>query len=313
MEIKVIENCPCCGCGDFDRLFSIGMALPTGNTPNEMVRCRSCRVVWALHRAYGDQVEQLYESSYLWDKDSEDKGLLAQAATAYRNHLLDIEISRDIKRGRFSAGAKVLDYGTGYGDRLERMRKKKLDAIGFEPFFKAPLKLSGQIFHTQKDLLSHLEPSSLEMIQFNHVIGHLHDLIPDLSLVLPKLKPGGMVVVRTPNPESLQAQFFGRRWQGVDPARILTLFPASALISLFERFGFRCLSIDHYCNLLHPPTLVQSLFPALDPLAPDLGPTASLRKLAWGMATLAAGPVAKAESAMGRGSVYCAYFEKMGR
>jgi SAM-dependent methyltransferase len=53
------------------------------------------------------------------------------------------------------------------------------------------------------------------------------------------LRPGGVLVLTTPNSEAFGARLFGRDWLALDPPRHLTVFSGHALRRLIEEQGFR--------------------------------------------------------------------------
>jgi len=73
----------------------------------------------------------------------------------------------------------------------------------------------------------------------NHVIEHAHDPTALIRECRRLLKPGGVFVATTPNPDSFGHVRFGAAWLGLDPPRHLHLLPSYALAKLAEAGGFR--------------------------------------------------------------------------
>ena len=72
-----------------------------------------------------------------------------------------------------------------------------------------------------------------------HVIEHVHDPAALLRESYRVLKPGGVMVVLTPNIESWGHARFGKNWFNLDPPRHLVLFSRKTLGKVAEREGFR--------------------------------------------------------------------------
>jgi hypothetical protein len=63
----------------------------------------------------------------------------------------------------------------------------------------------------------------------SHVIEHVVDPRAFLGDALACLRPGGRLVVITPNARSLGHRWFGRDWHALDPPRHLTVYSPKAL------------------------------------------------------------------------------------
>ena len=72
----------------------------------------------------------------------------------------------------------------------------------------------------------------------NHVIEHVLDPVGMLAECCRVLKPGGKLVVVTPNIWSLGRRLFGEHWRGWEVPRHLFLFSPKSLRTCAERAGF---------------------------------------------------------------------------
>jgi SAM-dependent methyltransferase len=70
-----------------------------------------------------------------------------------------------------------------------------------------------------------------------HVIEHLADPWETLEAARQRLKPGGVLVIATPNPASFQFRLFGRYWAHLDAPRHLELIPVDRLIRWADGAG----------------------------------------------------------------------------
>ena len=153
----------------------------------------------------------------------------------------------------------LLDVGCGKGDFMNRMRRQGWKVEGLEVDADAV-----EYARSTSDLSVHL--GSLEDIRFpdntfdvitsNHVIEHVHDPISLIRECLRILKPGGRLVLATPNMESFGHQIFEKDWSHLDPPRHLRLFTKKTLRECAARAGFQ--SIDVWC----PPGYAEGALPA---------------------------------------------------
>ena len=77
-----------------------------------------------------------------------------------------------------------------------------------------------------------------DAITLSHVLEHVPDPIALLVEVRRLLRPGGRMIVTTPNPASLGHQLYRSHWFGLDAPRHLWLFTLSALQRLGTQAGF---------------------------------------------------------------------------
>jgi hypothetical protein len=86
------------------------------------------------------------------------------------------------------------------------------------------------------------------------VIEHLENPWSLLMNISQKILPGGILILTTPNPVSLQFKVFGRYWTHVDAPRHLQLIPPRLLADLLESWGMEVVSIttrDEASSIFH--------------------------------------------------------------
>jgi SAM-dependent methyltransferase len=143
---------------------------------------------------------------------------------------------------RHGPAAKLLDVGCGNGEFLARMRDLGWDTIGVEPD-----EMAAQIARKRHGLTIHtgtLETlpagnGSFDAITLSHVIEHLPDPLTSLKRSFQFLRPGGRLVVVTPNARSLGSRLFWQNWAGWDPPRHLYIFTPRSLESALRAAGFQ--------------------------------------------------------------------------
>jgi SAM-dependent methyltransferase len=76
----------------------------------------------------------------------------------------------------------------------------------------------------------------------SHLIEHVYDPGALLEECYRILKPGGRVVIVTPNTQSVGHRMFGKYWRGLEPPRHIYLFSIASLKRLGSKAGFDILS-----------------------------------------------------------------------
>ena len=85
--------------------------------------------------------------------------------------------------------------------------------------------------------------ASFDLVHMSHVIEHVPDPLATLAEIRRVLRPGGTLVLATPNSRSWGHTKFGRSWLHLEPPRHLHLFNRSTLHAAAVRTGFGSISI----------------------------------------------------------------------
>lgn len=147
-------------------------------------------------------------------------------------------------------GAKALDLGCGRGEWLKLLQSKGMSAKGIDLTASMVNSCTAQGLDVLQDdannYLHNLEPDSLDLITAFHVAEHLPfpRLIELIVLARRALKPGGILILETPNPENLQV---GANTFYMDPTHLHPLPPALLAFSAKSQ-GFSKTHIER----LHP-------------------------------------------------------------
>ena len=141
---------------------------------------------------------------------------------------------------------RLLEVGCGSGRFLNRMRDAgwEVEGIDFDP---------GAAAHVERRYGIHVSVGSLADMQFpdavydvvamSQVIEHVHAPLALLKECHRVLRPGGRLLVTTPNALSLAHRIYGRHWRGLEPPRHLHIFTPAALERSARAGGFRQLQL----------------------------------------------------------------------
>jgi SAM-dependent methyltransferase len=312
-------NCSNCGLDDTQLLFQKKDKFRITEDEFNVVECRQCGLLYVNPRPTQEEMGKFYPATYSWKEtlevDSSLTNRVRKLEKGYRYHLLKDEVSKVLKFSERSCG-KVLDVGCSTGDRLDVFRRMGFEAYGVETsdsadFAKEYLKLKV----IKGDLFSAQFPSEFfDLVTLYNVLEHTHNPVRICHEIYRILKEDGLLVIQVPNTQSFQCKLLKRRWAAFDVPRDLYYFKTETLSSLLKRAGFNLSKADPFMNWWHPPTLVRSVFPSLEPQKAwrkeGKGGSALLQRVAWILCTLIAGPVTYFESWLRRGAIVTYYFLK---
>ena len=136
---------------------------------------------------------------------------------------------------------KLLDVGCGGGRFLNRMKKRGWEVEGIDFDEQATHKVTARYrINTHNGDLTQcaLPANSFDVVTMSQTIEHLYDPIATLRESLRILKPGGLLVMTTPNVNSIGADEFGAFWRGWEAPRHLHMFSVESLQRLTQRAEF---------------------------------------------------------------------------
>lgn len=141
---------------------------------------------------------------------------------------------------------KLLDVGCGNGWFLSEMRDLGWEVVGVEPDGEA-VRVARERFglNVYEGTLEEVgfSDDNFDAITMNHVVEHLWDPVSTLRECRRVLKPGGKLVVVTPNIKSLGHRLFKKAWLHLDPPRHLYLFSLHTLKVCAEQAGLKILKL----------------------------------------------------------------------
>jgi SAM-dependent methyltransferase len=135
-------------------------------------------------------------------------------------------------------GARLLDVGAGSGALVEEALRLGWDAEGVEPSasLAAAGRARGLVLHEGTLPLPGLRPP-YEEVTLVDVVEHVTDPRALVAEIRPLLRPGGRLLVVTPDVESLAARLLGRRWWHYRVAHV-GYFRPDTLDALLATSGF---------------------------------------------------------------------------
>ncbi len=231
------------------------------------VKCHGCRLVCLHPRPSAQELAQYYpdhvtvvrrdgEGTWLEQARQWLKQIVAEEWYGYRPQPNVIRAShfrllrkvmgfpfrpflRQVPRQR--SGGRVLDIGCGSGGYLAFLTKLGWTCHGIEPGPKSRAyaqEVLGLTVHHGPLQSCRFPDSFFDVVTMWHVIEHLPDPLETLQEIRRILKPDGIIMLRTPNVDSLEARLFRGHWYGLDPPRHLFVLAPDTIRAMLERSGF---------------------------------------------------------------------------
>ena len=150
--------------------------------------------------------------------------------------------------GEAPPGGRMMDLGCGKGDLLVRLLRQGWTVEGLEVDAEAVsnARMNHGLNVHLGELESHRFPDNLfDAITMNHVIEHVHDPVALVRECLRLLKPGGQLVLATPNIQCFGHKKFGRNWSHLQSPSHLHLFTKKSLKECVSKAGFW--SVNVWC------------------------------------------------------------------
>jgi SAM-dependent methyltransferase len=220
--------CPVCGSAAFVR----------HTRHAAYVRCDSCGLLRNEPFPTPQDVERYYAGkSAAGNYSASIAAFDEQRKGVYRAYLRVLERETGLQL----RGAKVLDAGCFTGLSLEALPESGASPYGLEYQPEAARiaesKFPGRVVNADICAAMGL-PHAVDVVTMTDVIEHVPSPAAALRAVRAALKPGGRLLLTTPDTSSLMARLLGRYWPSYSPIHHLHLFDGRNLERLLRQEGF---------------------------------------------------------------------------
>lgn len=152
-------------------------------------------------------------------------------------HALRIEkLTRSI-RGKDEV-VRVLDFGCGWGDFLVTCQQFGFDMSGVD---RSAARRGGSRLPIYAELLEVRDRKPFHAITLFEVLEHLDSPADTLSMLMPYLAPGGVVILETPDCSGVNDIRTIKDYRAIHPLEHINAFTPETLRSIGERSGLRCI------------------------------------------------------------------------
>lgn len=271
-DLESVDVCPVCKSASRCLKHKAVQDWTFGSAPGlwSYWACNDCDSLYLKPRPTSSSIGRAYTSYYTHRPVPVDMGLRG-LKLRWKNERLSLRLAQNIlprlnlpnwlhswakrkaQRMALSFGLEILaslsvgrfmDVGCGSGTVVALARQMGWDAEGLE-FDSEAVTVARQagltILEGGYELLFE-RPESFDVLLCSHVIEHVHDPLDMLKAMHAALRPGGILLLSTPNAQSDVHRRFGPYWRGLEAPRHLMLFNEFALINLMKEAGFEVTS-----------------------------------------------------------------------
>ncbi len=192
--------------------------------------CPRCQFVRVAPIPQSEVLRDYYDKSYEVDREGYRRNV--------RKHgRRDLEFLE-----KLNGTGRMLEVGSSWGFFLDGARIRGWQVQGIE-LSDSAVRWANERFGlnvtcgTIEDILLP-EETAFDVVVAWHVIEHVQDPMSFLKTVRHRLRPGGLLALRTPNIRSLPARLNGWAWHWVGAPAHLSLFSSRSLRLAVERAGF---------------------------------------------------------------------------
>jgi SAM-dependent methyltransferase len=227
-------TCVICGVRDAEFLF---------NTPEKIVKCRRCGLVYVDPRLDVESLAKVYSKDY-FVSDADDPGVDYKA---YANYISDEKVilrsmhRRMQKVEKYAPGkGRLLDVGCAAAFSLLAAQQRGWDADGIEysDFCVDYARSRGlKVHHGGLDNFQSL-PESFEAITMWDYLEHSNNPLEELKTCHRLLKNQGVVVLSIPNVDSWSYSLLKEKWIGFKNIEHFYFYSRKTLARIAEMAGF---------------------------------------------------------------------------
>lgn len=268
-ETEDVPSCLLCGNKSRETVHA-GITDPMLDAPGEwtLKRCVRCGLVYLDPRPTAEDIGKAYATYYTHSTKARPPSLIGHIRQYVRGGYLANALGyaegtsrlqrlagysallhpeeREIIKGSImylpaARRGKVLDVGCGSGEELVRLRRLgwQVEGVDFDlPAVETARRNYGLDVKLGTLEAQHYPDDSFDAVILSHIIEHVHDPVALLAECRRILKPGGEVVVITPNVVSWGHKRFGEAWSSLHPPRHLFLFTRDTLARAASEAGF---------------------------------------------------------------------------
>lgn len=222
-------NCILCNLDDTSLMYRMGQF--------EIVKCKKCGLVYTEPQRVG---ADHYEEEYFVNKRSHERG--------YDNYIADKENIIKTSRRRledireYKQTGRLLDLGCATGFFMEVAKNDGWDCFGVDVSKFASNhgknKLGLNIFHGTLENAK-FENNYFDVVTMWDYIEHSSNPLDELQEVNRTLKWAGIIVLTTPDINSLTARVFKNRWVSFKPEEHRCYFSERTIAQILEMAGFK--------------------------------------------------------------------------
>ncbi len=203
--------------------------------------CNQCGLIKQIPTPSWERISSFYPDDYVAFQGT------SQGERWLSNTIKQLGYSQRVGlANRYKKGGEWLDVGCGTGEFLGYLQHfEEWNLYGLEPIKeaaqRAEKKTNIPIIKTAFENISGFDENFFDVITMWEVVEHLFNPISAIETASKILKPGGILIMSTPNLLSLDRLLFKKYWAGYDLPRHLHLFPTLTLENICDNNNLSCL------------------------------------------------------------------------
>lgn len=272
-RLERVGACPACGSSERrgQPLACSDYRTPLRDDNWYLHRCAGCSSLYLDPRPDQESLPRAYEVYYTHSQDDEQArtsglaGVLWRLIHGYLNQRFALSrrpaarsgawlfrlaipwrqkldyYGRHLNPSDFPQRGRLLDVGCGNGAFLARAVEMGWRVDGLDPDPAAVAVCTGQNLHVVQGALGDAPAEwagQFDVVTMSHSIEHVTDPGMELKLVYSLLRPGGVLWLACPNPDSLGSRVYAQAWRELHPPYHLVIPSAPQLSRLLLEAGF---------------------------------------------------------------------------
>ncbi|MCE7068609.1 class I SAM-dependent methyltransferase [Dyadobacter sp. CY326] len=243
MPLETLQKCPICEKSSFNNYLNVE-DFTVSHKEFTIQQCNNCYFLFTNPRPSEEEIGAYYQSEdYISHHDEEKKNVISKVYTAVRNRTIKqkVELINSLSPGK----GNLLDLGCGTGNFLAAAAQDGWKISGMEPDSgartQAQKKAGASIYESIN--ASELGSQTFDIITLWHVLEHVHLLNETIDWLYQHLNPNGKILIAVPNPQSFDANKYGRFWAAYDVPRHLYHFTKGTIKTLLQKHNLEVKSI----------------------------------------------------------------------
>ena len=238
--MEKLSDCPIC---HSENIKFVSRTRDFSDSKDELFvfsKCLDCKVFFLSERPKKEEAGKYYRQDY-------------QPYFAHYNYLTELFIkwrtSREIRiYKKLNKNIKeVLEIGCSFGKYLKDLRDRgNFNVTGVEISQEMAQKGKEEFDLEIKagELLEcNFDSNRFDLIIMSHVIEHLYNSQETLKEAFKILNPKGLILIKTPNFETIERKIFGKYWSVYEAPRHVAIFSRKTIRELLEKNSFKILKI----------------------------------------------------------------------
>ncbi len=235
MSELLTNPCNFCGHQQAEKLLTLSdLRLNLPGSWN-LMKCKNCGLLCIDPQPGWEELSAHYPNDYHAYLQKESNVTSFMRGFGLRKRVKSVLRNTTVQNGR------LLDVGCATGDFLQSFKSMtdwKVEGLEIVPEAAAAARAKGLDIIEAELAAANLEAGIYDVITLWDVLEHVPNPAATLLLCYGLLKPGGILVLKCPDPSGKEAYIFKDSWIGYEAPQHLFGFPKTVLINKLEEIGF---------------------------------------------------------------------------